>query len=231
MKPWFALVWFTLSMLGSGCALAQDATRNLVMSVKIPIEVHQEKARNRQWAEAAWLSACAAEKTSHSGDYAHGFKDGYAEYLFHGGDGEVPLTPPLHYRNTRYQTPEGYAAIQDWFNGYRHGTMVARDSGARQWITGPSALQSGLTNIIVPGPLPAQADPPRLPQSADPMPLPEPRVPPAPQDQVRASASAIMLAPVIDPTAEAAPESPFARQQLADTVKARITGIREAPLR
>ena len=63
-------------------------------------------------------------------DHAEGFKDGFAEYLFRGGDGESNLVAPLHYRQIKYQSPEGYAAIQDWFSGYRHGASAARASGA-----------------------------------------------------------------------------------------------------
>jgi hypothetical protein len=133
-----------LSLFGPGCALLQDATRDLCVSFSEPLEEMRERSRNRQWAEAAWQQVCATEGTAdHSDDFATGFKDGYAEYLFRGGDGEPPMTPPLHYRHFSYQTPDGYAAISDWFAGYRHGTAAAKASGAREWITGPSSLRAG----------------------------------------------------------------------------------------
>jgi hypothetical protein len=142
MRLAFTTMLFGLSLLGSGCALVVDANRNVVRSICKPIEEHQEIARNRRWADITWKSVCAAEPGSHSSDYASGFKDGYAEYLFRGGDGAPPLIAPQRYRHVKYQTPAGTAAIQDWFHGYRHGAAVARDSGARRWITGPSALQA-----------------------------------------------------------------------------------------
>src|SRR5437879_3718097 len=107
MRPWLALVWFTLSMLGSGYACVEDATRNVVVSVRSPIEAHHGKARNRQGAETAGLGVRAAAQASYSSDYGEGFKEGYAEYLSRGGEGEVPLAPPRHFRDIRYQTPEG----------------------------------------------------------------------------------------------------------------------------
>src|SRR5205807_2557372 len=79
--------------------------------------------------------------SEHSEDYAQGFKDGYAEYLYRGGDGEPPLLPPKRYRHVRYQTPQGYMAAEDWFAGYRHGAAVAHHTGARRWITGPTGWQ------------------------------------------------------------------------------------------
>src|SRR5689334_10166549 len=170
MRPGVALVWITLTAVGSGCAFMEDGTRNLVLCAKKPIEIHHEKARNREWAEQAWLGV--SRNANYSPDYAQGFKDGFAEYLFRGGDGEISLAPPLHYRNIRYQTAEGYAAIQDWFSGYRHGTLVARDSGARQWITGPSALRSAANNPITFGPSPVQGDALTQPHLPEVVPLP-----------------------------------------------------------
>jgi hypothetical protein len=231
MNPRFALAWFALGILSSGCALWHDGTRNLVLSIKAPLEAHHEKARNRQWAEDAWLTVA---KGTYSKDYADGFKDGFADYLFYGGDGELPLTPPLHYRSVRYQNPQGYAAIQDWHHGYRHGAGVARDSGAREWITGPSPLTS-LSGAAPPKPAPAVAAP--LIELPPPEPVP---VPPAVQPKseqasdkapINARIADVFVAPPtgtrLEVPAEPLPES----QPTPDTTKARITGVREAPMR
>jgi len=146
MRCAFASMLFGLSILSSGCALLEDATRNTFAAMRTPIAEHREAARNRRWAEEAWGGVCTTG--SYSLDYAQGFKDGYAEYLFRGGDGEPPLVAPPRYRRLTDQTPAGFAAIQDWFHGYRHGAAIARDSGVRQWITGPSALLAGSSDSV-----------------------------------------------------------------------------------
>jgi hypothetical protein len=140
MRPAIALSLLGLSVCCSGCALVEDGARNVCVSMWRPIEEHREKHRNRRWAEAAWQTAsCEGAHGSHSGDYAKGFKEGFAEFLFRGGDGEPPLAAPWHYRKLRYQTENGHRAIEDWFAGYRHGAATARDSGARAWVTSPYA--------------------------------------------------------------------------------------------
>jgi hypothetical protein len=242
MRPWFALASLALSLVGSGCSLVQDATRNIVVSVRAPIDAHHEKTRNWHWAEAAWQSVAATRAASYSRDYAQGFKDGYAEYLFRGGDGDLPLAPPLSYRNIRYQTPEGYSAIQDWFNGYRHGSSVARDSGARTWITGPSALKSALS--VLPGPPPAESGP--LQET-----LPKPIPPPAPHvvpgvtptsGQTKVSGTEANSRPsewldvvrhgskVALEWVDVAPMPPVESEPVHEATRARITGVREAPV-
>lgn len=186
MKRWFALLGLGLCLLSSSCALIEDGHHNICYSISTAIHTHKEKERNRRWAECAW---CQVQPHSDGGffseDYARGFKDGYAEYLYRGGDGEPPVMAPVRYRHVRYQTPQGYQAVQDWFHGYRHGAMVARDSGARQWVTGPTSL--GSEPIVVephPVPPPLVTTPiviPQAPPKAEPIPLPMPK--PLPREE------------------------------------------------
>jgi hypothetical protein len=227
MRSWFALAWFALSMLGTGCALVHDAARNVVLSIETPIEAHREKARDRRWAEAAWMNVAMKGEAHYSVDYAKGFKYGFAEYLYRGGEGELVLVPPNHYRNIRYQTPEGYAAIQDWFNGYRQGSIAARDSGARNCITGPPAFSAAASGSI-PAPPPAVQERPPEPR---PIPLavqrvvPERLAPPVPSTIAGASANFV-------PSEPSEPIKPSAAPNLdaEDIPRARIIGSRVAPL-
>jgi hypothetical protein len=187
MRP-FVLALIGLSLgTSSGCALIWDGSRNVALSVAKPIEILLECKRNRRWAEDAWeqVSAQATCREASSTDYAAGFKEGYANYLFRGGNGEPPLVAPLHYRHIKYQTPGGYEAIQDWFHGYRHGAAMARDSGARKWITAAAASPA-----LPPGephgpplapPLTVLPEQPRL---EPPEPLPPPRAVPQPVPEV-----------------------------------------------
>jgi hypothetical protein len=156
MRRALALLLLGLSTAASGCALIEDGSRNFYVSFARPLEARREKARNREWAEAAWVLTCGRERLGiYSPAYALGFKEGFAEYLYRGGDGEPPLVAPLHYHEINYQTPEGFTSIKDWFAGYRHGAAVARSSGARDVITGPSSLQ--VAHPVPPGP---EAPPP-----------------------------------------------------------------------
>jgi hypothetical protein len=215
MRPVLALSLFGLSMLCPGCALTQDAFRNLKVAVCTPIEAHQELARNRLWAETAWAKAspnCGTRGDSE--DYAQGFKDGYAEYLYRGGDGEPPLLAPKRYRHVQYQTPQGYLAVEEWFAGYRHGSAVARDTGARRWITGPTGWQ--------PEPQGAVAHRPSKPnQQPDTLPMPE-VLPKATLEQRLPEGVTIEVEPPPIPSVLVEDVPPV------DSLRAKITGVNAA---
>jgi hypothetical protein len=262
MRHALGLALMVLSIASSGCALVQDSCQNVLVSLKTPLEEHREKARNRRWAEEAWQQvACASHgfmnQVGHSEDYAHGFKDGFAEYLYRGGDGEPPLVAPLRYRDSRYQNEQGYHAVQDWFAGYRHGAAMARDSGARKWITGPSSLQAELDGAHV------HEEPPLVdrpaPEKLTPIPLPQPQVAPkaaaeqvsieaelspgeplAPEMAVTTPLKIQLDSPPVRQTPDAAPPLPEAlrvqirkiteaAQAAPEETKIRITGVHDAP--
>jgi hypothetical protein len=151
MRRAVALGLVALSLCGGGCTLVHDATCLTVYKMREAVRDCHEGVRDRAWADHAWAQVRReCPKGAYSHDYAQGFKDGYAHYLFRGGNGEPPPLPPRHYRALRYQTPEGYQAIEDWFAGFRHGAGVAQHSGHRRWITGPSSL----AGAEIPGPIP-----------------------------------------------------------------------------
>jgi hypothetical protein len=201
MRSGYALPLLAVAICGPGCALVEDGCRNIALGIARPIEEHREWDRNRKWADEAWLQVCMTEGVwNRSEDYVAGFKDGFAELLFRGGDGEPPLVAPIRYRKLDYQTSQGYMAVEDWFRGYRHGAAVARTSGARRWVTGPSSLQvSG--DVHPTGPVPPFA------HFREPIGLPSPEIVPAPAAQVGAPESAME---VVDPqrSGPAPPEAP-----------------------
>ena len=175
-----------LTLFSPGCALIGDGTCVAIHNVTEAVTDFGESVRNRKWAEAAFQELQHANpNTAYSDDYARGFKDGFANYLYRGGHGEPPLLPPPRYRKLRYQSLEGYQAIEDWFAGFRHGAVVARQNGYRQWVTGPSALR-GLEPVTLPEPAVVLERPIPL-KMPSPQPLPKP-LPPAPPAQ-RQSAS------------------------------------------
>jgi hypothetical protein len=243
MRFAIALMLIGLSLATSGCALLTDATRNTMLAIKQPFAEHQETARNRRWAEAAWRCVCADSPTRYSTDYADGFKRGYAEYLYRGGDGEPPLIPPLNYRNVKYQTPDGYAAIQDWFHGYRHGAAHARTSGARQWITGPSALpmespavRGGVHAATFPIGEPEILELPMPTPAPTPLPVPAPSPPPLnpsmlgnPEPTGRELPTNVEPVPALDAGPDLLMPPAISPVPTPTSIRLPITGIRAAP--
>jgi hypothetical protein len=190
-----------LSLSLSGCALFQDAVCLTTYRVHECVADCCESSRNRKWAKLAWRNVqCANPEAAYSKDYEAGFEDGFAHFLYRGGNGEPPPLPPRHYRKITYQTPQGYRAIENWFEGYRHGAAVARGSGYRQFVTGPSALRSS------PPPLAAEPSIAVVPSAASaPEPLGEPLMLPSPAaalpgPRVRARILSVRsLGPVVQP--------------------------------
>jgi hypothetical protein len=184
MRGGSTLYILAVGLLSSGCTLIGDGVRVAWRDLVEAVDDHREHWRNRNWAEAAWVEvSCAAIVQEHSDDYAEGFKDGFTAYLDHGGDGEPPLVAPARYRRFRYQTPQGYRAIEDWFAGYRHGVAVARQTGYRRLITGPV----GPPSLPPPPPAPhgpgtaVDQGPPAGPAPTEILPVPR-ILPPTPSD-------------------------------------------------
>ena len=165
--------------LGSGCNLAVNLARDTVFEARRVTDDCCEKIRDRSQANAAWddFQKCGPAG-SYSADYARGFKDGYANYLYAGGNGEQLPTLPERYWGVRYQTPDGYQAIQDWFAGYPQGVAAAQQSGLRELKVFPVDLPDPDGSAIHPYPVPPAlrfgAPGPVLGQPPIELPLPKP---------------------------------------------------------
>src|SRR5438874_1625105 len=138
-----------ICVAGHGCGPITLATRTLVLEPVhycMSANALSETRRNYKLAEQIW-EAILKEDRDHpySADYACGFKDGFADYLYAGGTGEPPPLPPRHYWTIHYETPEGHRAIADWFVGFRHGATIAQQSGYREWVTLPASAPLRLT--------------------------------------------------------------------------------------
>jgi hypothetical protein len=134
---WFPLL-ACLIAASSGCSLAVNCARDTVFEVRRVTDDCCERVHNRMLANAAWEEVQkSCPQGSASADYASGFKDGYASYLYEGGTDETLPTLPGRYFGVRYQTPEGYQSIQDWFAGYHEGVIAARESGQRDLVIFP----------------------------------------------------------------------------------------------
>lgn len=90
-----------------------------------------------------------------------------------------PAVPPEHYRRKKYMTPEGVAAIEDWYAGFRHGAATAMASGLRNLVVLPVQCppRFGLDDG---GSLPKSQQPgaAKPKESAPPMPPPDEITPP-----------------------------------------------------
>ena len=118
MRPALKLGVAALGLCGGGCTLVSDTICLNTLRVKECIEDYRECKRDRNWAEDAWRQLrCANPQTSYSSDYEAGFRDGFTHYLYWGGNCEPPPMPPKEYRKLKYQTPQGYQTIEDWFVG------------------------------------------------------------------------------------------------------------------
>ena len=145
-----ALFAFAVCFGGSGCALIRDGVSLARYEVRTKIDDHRENIRNSEWADQAWERTVASGQACNcSVDYEDGFKEGFSNYLMRGGNGDPPPLPPRRYRAVEYQTPAGYAQVEKWFAGYRHGADVAQGSGDRRWITGPSSTALAVSTVEI----------------------------------------------------------------------------------
>jgi hypothetical protein len=168
-----------------GCGFCGYALQNLKNSPADALDDHAANRRFRKIAKAAWQTVETDGFPIHySADYADGFQAGFVDYLEANGTGEPPAAPPKRYRHSRYETPAGQQAINDWFAGFRHGTQAAQASGYRPAVVLPLALPPRHSNH----PYALEAVP-SLEESHTPVePLPPPRV--SPEHAAPASATA-----------------------------------------
>jgi hypothetical protein len=181
----------------SGCSVWRQARRTLITE---PLEYSSKLDRGRSlkayrlWADAAWAEQCAADgELAEDADYALGFRDGFVDYVWAGGDGEPPALPPRKYWNTAWRNPPGNAAAAQWFAGYRYGADVARSGGYRErgivpssfrWLgdaeasfAAPSTAAAQEEEVAAPGEAVAPDDAPTTPAEQGALPSPPPEEP------------------------------------------------------
>jgi hypothetical protein len=94
--------------------------------------------RLHRLADEAWVHYQVAHAPhAFSDDFARGFKAGFASYLYRGGNGQPPATPPFPYTLSRYESVEGHRAILEWYEGYAEGAAAAKASGLREQVVIP----------------------------------------------------------------------------------------------
>jgi hypothetical protein len=145
----------------------------------------------RRWAKDEW------QRVSHqsgghgySSDYASGFIQGFVDQVFAGGNAQAPPIPPRKYWRIGYRNPRGRQAVEQWYDGFRHGATVAKDGGYRQEAVIPSslwgaeqradheqALERQIADEEVPPPKPTPAEVPQSPKQLGPLPPPATQAP------------------------------------------------------
>lgn len=181
-----------LSLLSSSCGPLYNTSRTLVAepvaycdSATKLVELNRNYKRAKE-ALAGIERDCGR---GFSEDYACGFEEGYIDYLYAGPRSAPPPLPPRCYWKPKYQTPEGYRAVEQWFAGFAHGVEVARTSGYREYAPVPAALLPkntgrGVTaaNLRsgVSDPVPPTTPEPMAPPTGEQLPPPQPGTAPMP---------------------------------------------------
>ncbi len=89
--------------------------------------------RNSAWAAKAWL--CRKPRfcnRKYLKDFENGFRDGYKS-IADGGNGCAPAVCPQQYWGWQYQTADGQARMNAWFEGYPMGVQAAEEEGIGNW--------------------------------------------------------------------------------------------------
>ncbi len=89
--------------------------------------------RNSAWAAKSWH--CQKHRFCNRqfiGDFENGFRDGY-QAVAAGGNGCMPAVCPQSYWGWQYQTADGQARMNAWFEGYPLGVQAAEQDGIGNW--------------------------------------------------------------------------------------------------
>src|SRR5262245_35660742 len=194
---------------GSGCSFGWNIRRNLINEPRYGVDECLILWRHERLARQAWDAMTRQYGKEFTPHYRQGFIDGFVDYLTYGGCvsgcGEAPIVPPVPpqcYQHTKYMTPQGYRAIEEWFMGFRHGSSTAVASGLRQLVVVPvmNPPQFGYT-VPAPDfrtPPPAEALPTPAEPEAGLLPPPRP-VPPDGAPAPPAGGGLPMARPLVPP--------------------------------
>ena len=115
--------------------------------------------RNSALAAKAWhrVKHCYKNKTYYN-DFRSGFFDGYADVAA-GGPGCVPAVAPTSYWGWRYQSRDGQAAVNAYFEGYPLGVKAAEQDGVGHWGNIHASVGRPVQpQPFVPAPIPTYSD-------------------------------------------------------------------------
>jgi hypothetical protein len=136
--------WPIVVCLVSGCTVCENASRTMKYEPAAFSWKHDRKRSLEiyaRWADQAWAEEVARRPDMPpERDYQFGFRDGFVDFVWAGGNGEPPPVPPRQFWNAMLRSPDGKQRADLWFEGYRHGARVARIGGYRELGTVHSSL-------------------------------------------------------------------------------------------
>jgi hypothetical protein len=132
----------------TGCMLVNGMQR--AFSRHDALDEFMVSYRNRAWAARAWL--CRKDKfASHCylADLEAGFRQGY-EDVAAGGSGCLPTVCPRAYWGWQYQSADGQARMNAWFEGYPLGVQAAEQDGVGHWGNVATGFQHQVPAAVPP---------------------------------------------------------------------------------
>lgn len=155
----------------------------------------------------SYLASCTAPNVPWRGDFTDGWRAGYYDVAT-GGCGRPPAVAPRKYWATKYQSPAGQKAAQNWFAGFQAGAIAAERNGHAGWNYVPSSPVSANSAHIMPEPPLAGPAGMAMPLMSSPYVVDEsrsnPRMGPAPKAEPPAEETPVPLQRVpVAPTAPA----------------------------
>lgn len=232
-KPTLAQKLLLMATLGFllyptvGCTLAGGLGQSLVRQERL--DKFLVDYRNQAWAAKAWH--CRKQKFCNKrylSDFERGFRDGYAS-VAKGGNGCVPAVCPQSYWGWQYQTGDGQARMDAWFEAFPMGVQAAEQDGIGHWgqlrtslpypaaAAAPAALG---TAVMAPIPMTGMAAESRFSDQAEAVPVP------APEPMMTAPMTKSAAPPVTKPaikdagkTAAKATETPDVKTRIPELTK------------
>lgn len=120
--PYISLLSLLVTMSLTGCASISGQWSDPGSCFRYKCEAH------KAWHRWRWCY----DDVDHRHHFARGFKAGYRDVL-EGGKGCQPTIAPRCYWKSCYQTAEGQAKVNAWFDGFSHGALAAQQDGVGHW--------------------------------------------------------------------------------------------------
>jgi hypothetical protein len=165
-----------VTTMAPGCTLFNNARSS--MSGSGFMSENMTSLRDSIWAKRAYYRQreSGMQCGVHESSFKRGFIDGYRS-VASGGTGCTPIVPPSEFWGWKYQSAEGQAKINAWFEGYPQGVAAAEADGIGSF----NKIQLASLDQLKPKPFgdpglggPDSAAPPIVPNPNKTEPLPVP---------------------------------------------------------